>query len=280
MAPRSRSTATRSSRELPPSPSARTTTKERCPTFARDGAASRTETAKLTASDGATNAQLGQSVAIDGDTILAGAPGGSTIKGSAYTFARAGAPARTETAKLTSSEPMVGDSLGQSVAIDGDTILAGAPRAFLDGTQKGAAFTFTRTGASARNETGSLSASDGGTGSLLGLSVAIDADTMLAGAPLDTIRNNTAQGSAYTFSRTGSPARRQTSTLIDADGASNDYFGLSLAIDAGTTAIGAPGRGFVSVFFSPAPPPHRHRHRRLQRRRYRRRPSRCCPRCT
>ena len=250
-------------------------------TFTRNGAASRTETAKLTASDGAANAQLGQSVAIDGDTILAGAPGASTIKGSAYTFARTGASARTETAKLTSSEPMVGDSLGQSVAIDGDTILAGAPRAFLDGTQKGAVFTFTRTGASLRTQTASLSASDGATGSFLGLSVAIDADTILAGAPLDTIRNNTAQGSAYTFSRTGPPARRQTSTLINADGASNDYFGLSLAIDAGTTVIGTPGRGFVSVFFSPAR--HRllrHRPRRLQRRRCRRLPRRCCPRCT
>jgi hypothetical protein len=89
----------------------------------------------------------------------------------------------------------------------------------------------------------------------MGYSVAIDADTILAGAAEDTIANNVAPGSAYTFSRTGLPARRQTSKLSDTDGATNDFFGLAVALDAGTTVIGAPGRGFVSVFFSPAPPP-------------------------
>jgi len=225
-------------------------------TFTRDGADSRTETAKLTASDGATDTQLGQSVAIDGDTVVAGAPGAvgaKTTPGSAYTFARTGAPARTQTAKLTSSQGVAGDQFGQSVGIDGDTIVAGAPRAFFGGIQKGAAFTFTRTGESARTETGSLSASDGGTTALLGQAVAIDPGMILAGAPLDTIGQNTFQGSAYTFSRTGLPARRQTSKLSDPDGAANDLFGLSLALDGSTIAVGAPGRGLVSVFFSPAP---------------------------
>jgi hypothetical protein len=228
-------------------------------TFTRVGAAARTETAKLTASDGVTDAELGHSVAIDGDTVVAGARGdtigGNARQGSAYTFASSGANARTETAKLTASNGLSGAQFGQSVAIDGDTILVGAPSAFVGGVAKGAVYTFTRTGASARTENATLSASDGTTGSFLGFSVAIDPDTILAGASEDTIGTNTAQGSAYTFSRTGLPGRRQAGKLSDADGATNDFFGFSVALDAGTTVVGAAGRGEVSVFFSPAPPP-------------------------
>ena len=85
-----------------------------------------TQTAKLTASDAGATDKLGYSVAIDGDTIVAGAPGDDSSRGAVYTFARTGSPTRTETAKLTASDGAAGDELGKSVAIDGDTIVAGA----------------------------------------------------------------------------------------------------------------------------------------------------------
>ncbi|GIW41370.1 MAG: hypothetical protein KatS3mg076_1947 [Candidatus Binatia bacterium] len=81
-----------------------------------------TETAKLTASDGAAGDEFGRSVAISGDTAVVGAPG----KGSAYVFvepATGWAGNLTETAKLTASDG-VG---GFSVAIDSDTVVVGAP---------------------------------------------------------------------------------------------------------------------------------------------------------
>ena len=230
-------------------------------TFTREGRAARTETAKLTASDGVAQATLGASVGIDGDTIVGGAPGafaGANVEGAAYTFARTGAIERTETAKLNALFGRAGDDLGQSVAIDGDTIVTGAPGATVGGVAKGAVYTFTRSGASARTETGTLSTSDGSDKALLGYSVAIDADRILAGAPTQTVGENLQQGSAYTFSRTGPPARRQTGELSDSDGATNDVFGLSVAVDADTTVVGAPVRAEVSVFFSSAsasPPP-------------------------
>jgi hypothetical protein len=100
-------------------------------TFAAAGAAARTETAKLTATDGAASDELGLSVALAGDTIAAGAPldtvGANTNQGSAYTFAATGAAARTETAKLASSDGAADDLFGVSVALAGDTIVAGAP---------------------------------------------------------------------------------------------------------------------------------------------------------
>jgi hypothetical protein len=234
-------------------------------TFARTGAAARTETAKLTASDGVSGDLLGSSVAIDGDTIVAGAPytnrsEGNHSDGSVYTFTRTGAAARTETAELTASDT-VGDELGLelgfSVAIDGDTIVAGARGADVGANvTQGAIYTFARTGAAARTETARLTASDGATPDSLGSSVAIDGNTILAGAPGDRVGINATQGSAYTFTRTGAAARNQVAKLTASDGAAAYALGFSVAIDAETIAAGAPGtdigsaesQGSVSVF--------------------------------
>ena len=51
---------------------------------------SATETAKLTASDGAASDRLGHSIAVSGDTVIVGAPGddvgANANQGSAYVF--------------------------------------------------------------------------------------------------------------------------------------------------------------------------------------------------
>jgi hypothetical protein len=236
-------------------------------TFARTGAAARNETAKLTATDGATNDQLGFSVAIDGDTIVAGAlgddVGANANQGSAYTFARTGAAARNETAKLTASDGALTDGLGKSVAIDGDTIVAGAYNDDIGAiANQGSAYTFARTGAAARTETAKLTASDGGADDLLGNSVAIDGDTIVASALLDDVGTNGNQGSAYTFARTGAAARNETAKLTASDGAADDALGNSVAIagdaivvgDSGDDVGANPNQGSAQVFFSPTPP--------------------------
>jgi hypothetical protein len=97
-------------------------------TFARTGAAARTETAKLIPSDIATHPGMGNSVGIDGDTIVVGAAGDLLSKGRVYTFTSTGDPIRAETATLTPSGNNDGDMFGMCVAIDGTTILAGAPK--------------------------------------------------------------------------------------------------------------------------------------------------------
>ena len=173
-------------------------------TFARTGAAARTETAKLSASDGAAVDQLGVSVAVAGETIVAGASGddvgANQNQGSAYTFARTGAAARTETAKLSASDGAAGDYLGYSVAVAGETIVAGAYGDDVGANQnQGSAYTFARTGAVARTETAKLSASDGAAGDYLGVSVAVAGGTIVAGAYGDDVGANADQGSASIF---------------------------------------------------------------------------------
>ena len=96
----------------------------------------RTQTATLTASGGAAGDGFGSSVTINGDTIVVGAPD-STVglnagQGRAYVFVKpiAGwSGTRTQAATLTASGGAAGDGFGSSVALDGDSIVVGAPNA-------------------------------------------------------------------------------------------------------------------------------------------------------
>lgn len=89
--------------------------------------------ARLIASDATEFANLGESVAISGNTIAAGAPRAevaSVRQGATYVFtAPAGGwvsePEQTQAAKLTTPGGIEGDQYGESVALDGDTIVSG-----------------------------------------------------------------------------------------------------------------------------------------------------------
>ena len=88
------------------------------------------ELAKLVAADGAENDGFGVSVAIDGDTVVAGASrddDGSSDSGSVYVLRTSdGGATYVEVAKLTASDAASGDWFGTSVAIDGGTIVVAA----------------------------------------------------------------------------------------------------------------------------------------------------------
>ena len=106
--------------------------------------ATATETAKLTASDRANYDWFGRSVAVDGDTVVVGvtfADGNSTSSGEIYVFTKpaTGWSNATETAKLTASDGATADYFGDSVAIDGDTVVVGA---WGDDNFKGSAYVY------------------------------------------------------------------------------------------------------------------------------------------
>jgi hypothetical protein len=85
--------------------------------------------AKLTASDGAAPDDMGRSVAISGNTAVAGAQqddvGANWDQGSAYVFVRSGT-IWTQQTKLTAADGAVSDFFGWSVALSGDTAVVGA----------------------------------------------------------------------------------------------------------------------------------------------------------
>jgi hypothetical protein len=214
-------------------------------TFALTGAATRTETARLTATDGEPFDQLGFSVALAGDTIVAGAPldnvGANGLQGSLYTFAATGAATRTETAKLTAGDGAAGDELGFSLALAGETIVAGAPFDTVGANaDQGSVYTFPAAGAAARTEAAKLTAGDGAANDLLGFSVALAGDTIVAGAPFDKVGANAEQGSVYTFAATGAATRTETAKLTTTDGAADDRLAESVAVAGDTIVAGAP----------------------------------------
>ena len=117
----------------------------------RSGWADGTQTAKLTASDGASDNLLGLSAAISGDTVAAGADlatvGANASQGVAYVFVkpRSGWGDGTQTAELTASDGASLDRLGASVAVSGGTVVAGAPGATVSANLfQGAAYVFSR----------------------------------------------------------------------------------------------------------------------------------------
>ena len=151
------------------------------------GWSSRTETARLTASDGASGSLAVLALSADGSTIVLSAPytpvGGNLYQGALYMFVKpaGGWATATETAKLTASDGTTFDTLGSSVAISGDgsTVLAGAPEAAVGShVVQGAVYVFTRpaVGWSSGTQTAKLTASDGAAGDHLGGSVAVSAD--------------------------------------------------------------------------------------------------------
>ncbi len=128
---------------------------------------------------------------------------------------------------------------GHAVAISGEHVAVGAPRADINGRQdQGAVYRFRRSGSVWMQEA-KLTAEDGAAGDGLGSSVAISGFVLLTGAPNDGIGSNEGQGSAYIFgdSNVGFEPHRK---LIASDGAMGDGFGSSVAIDGGTALIGAP----------------------------------------
>src|SRR5439155_1601699 len=83
-----------------------------------------------------------------------------------------------------------------------------------------------------------FTASDGATQDEFGTSVALDGNTALIGAPLKTIGGNTNQGAAYVIVRS-SWCWTQQQRLTANDGATDDWFGASVALDTDTVLIGA-----------------------------------------
>ena len=203
------------------------------------------QAAKLVASDGMTYTQLGWSVAIDGDTIVAGANGDNDFQGAAYVFERnqGGPDAWGQVAKLVASDGAANDQFGWSVAIDGDLIVAGAVFANEGNDYRGAAYLFERNqgGPNAWGQVARLAAADGAAGDAFGYSVGVAGDTVIAGAPF-AAADKAGQGAAYLFERNqgGPGAWGQAAKLVASDGAVGDEFGWSAAIAGDTAVAGAP----------------------------------------
>ncbi len=196
---------------------------------------------RLTAADGAANDQFGYSVAIDGNHLVVGALRGdigtNTNEGAAYVYARSGTMWSPQQ-KLTAADGSTFDSFGVAVSISGDTIIVGASGDDVGANaNQGSAYVFIRSG-TLWSQQQKLTAADGAALDQLGGSVAISGQTAVVGASFDDEVGGVNQGSAYVFVRSGTLWSQQQK-LTASDGAANDLFGHSVAINAERVAIGA-----------------------------------------
>ena len=204
----------------------------------------RTQVAKLTASDGAANEDFGNSVAVDGDTMVVGAfrdEDNGDNSGSAYVYIRQSGT-WNQAAKLTASDGTAGDYFGLSVAMHGNTIVVGAHYDDDNGTDSGSAYVFTKpaNGWATTSTAAKLTASDGAADDHFGISVAVHGNTIVVGAHYDD-DNGSDSGSAYVFTKpaNGWATTSTAAKLTASDGAAYDYFGNSVAVDGDTIVVGA-----------------------------------------
>jgi len=205
--------------------------------FVRNGT-TWTQQAKLLASDGIYLDYFGCSVSLSGDTALVGARGhddNGNGSGSGYLFVRSGASWTQET-KLLAGDGAAGDGFGTSVSLSGDTALVGAGGDDDNGTNSGSAYVFARSGTSWTQEA-KLLPSDGAASDDFGDSVSLSGDMALVGAH-DDDDNGSNSGSAYVFARSGT-SWTQEAKLVAGDGATEDYFGVSVSLAGDTALVGA-----------------------------------------
>ena len=207
--------------------------------FTRSGT-SWSQQAKIQASDKAGNDKFGFSVDISSDTIVVGAYNedtGATDSGAAYIFTRSGT-SWSQQAKIQASDKQAYDEFAQRVAIGGDTIVVAARFEDTGGTSAGAAYVFTRSGTT-WSQQAKIQASDKSEQDIFGISTAIDGDTIVVGATLSySAAPLYATGAAYVFTRSGTSWSQQAK-LQSSDIEANDYFGISVAIDGDTMVAGA-----------------------------------------
>jgi hypothetical protein len=272
--------------------------------------------ARLALGAAAGEARVGTSVAIAGNTIVAGAPeltvGANTEQGAAlvYTKPAHGWKSSTTPAELTSADGLANDELGDSVAISGDTIVVGAPDAEIDGNDGAGAVdvfvkphsggwattTETRTvepkpvitdmgfgsavavsgrqiavaseghddpsalvhpavfevnepaagwGGGAdqpRHPSAKLTSASSGPYDAFGQSIAISSSIIVAGAPYASLDRKYDSGAVYVFDRPKKGWHNSTkpSKFIAANTERWDSFGFSVALSGSTIVVGAP----------------------------------------
>lgn len=146
-----------------------------------------------------------------------------------------------QSATLVAGDGDAQDRFGEVVAIDGDTILVGAPYAMTDGLpEAGAVYVFERTD-SGWTHTQRLAAARPSTMARFGSDVAIAGDRLIVAAPRDGEEFGEGPGAAYIFERDSNGNWQQAARLDRGVG----NYGEVVAIHGDHAATHAGGRVFL-----------------------------------
>ncbi len=183
------------------------------------------EQSVLWSSDSNQADHFGCSVALDGNWAVIGAYecdiGDVCDAGAAYVFIKNDANWVERQKLFDANGPNISDDFGRSVAIEGDTILAGCPYHLVDGEPAGAVFEFVRDGQT-WVQRGLLTAPDSNEDDGFGSSVALSAGRLVVGSSYDDDAGLNS-GSAHIFGDT---------VTADFDGDSDvDFYDFDILAD-------------------------------------------------
>lgn len=209
------------------------------------------EIAALTADDAMDADGFGSGMAIDGDRLIIGAE--LMGAGAAYVFEKQEGT-WVQVAKIEAPNSSVGDLFGASVGISGNRLIVGAPKAS-EGTGSAHVFELREAG---WQHVAAFSGA-GTDNENFGMSVAIDGDWAIAGAPdrkLDFFLSGYAPdappGMAYIFENRDN-GWEQAGQLNGSGAGSGANFGYAVAMHNGQVMVGAPGAngliGAVYLYF-------------------------------
>lgn len=129
-------------------------------------------------------------------------------------------------------------SFGTSVAINGETAVIGATGGKVGQDVVGAAYVFTRNEPPFWNQHTKLTASDSRGGDQLGYAVALSGSEVIAGAPKHSA-GGLGSGAAYIYEQKEDGTWIEAIKLSDGETASEDQFGISVAISGNLAISGA-----------------------------------------
>jgi hypothetical protein len=184
--------------------------------------------------------RFGSSIAINGNTVVVGDPEYADFVGATFVYILRSVPHTIPiSAVLIASDSSV--QLGFSVAMSNNAIAVGA---YGTNSFAGAVYVFVKPAGGWTNmtQTAELSLPPSGQ-TALGYSVAIVGNTILAGAPTDTIGHNASQGAVFTYLRPPSGWVNSSTpnlSVTGSDSTAEDQFGWSVALSGKTAIVGAP----------------------------------------
>jgi cysteine-rich repeat protein len=199
------------------------------------------ETAKLVASNGVGNDQLGFSSSIHGERAVIGASYADSQgpnSGAAYVYEAQPDGTWTQVSVLLASDGAADDNFGIAVSIHGDWLVVGARLTDTKGQNSGAAYLFKREANGVWSEKQILVGKDTTAGDYFGHMVSLEDDRLVVTASkADAPQKDS--GAAYVYERQGNDQWVEVAKLTASDGAFNAWFGWSCALDGDTIAVGA-----------------------------------------
>jgi FG-GAP repeat len=197
-----------------------------------------TETAKLTASDGADGDAFGYGVSISGNTAAIGALFAHRGAGAAYVFVKpaGGWSNMTQTAELTASDATSFDNMGL-VAISGGTVVTGA---YGHNNFMGAAYVFIKPSTGWKDMTQRAELKSTNANQIYGFSVATDGKAAIVGS----VGANQGIGAAYIYLKPASGWKNTskfTARLSASSASKVSGLSQSISISGKRIVMGAPG---------------------------------------